>query len=60
MMKAKAEAEAKELQAKGMKRGEDFLDCECLGPPHAYQALISHNTKLGNDKLTFPSPTQLS
>lgn len=28
MMKAKAEAEAKEMQAKGMKRGEDFVDCE--------------------------------
>lgn len=28
MMKAKAEAEAKEMQAKGLKRGEDFLDCE--------------------------------
>lgn len=28
MMKAKAEAEAKEMQAKGMKRGEDFLDCK--------------------------------
>lgn len=30
MMKAKAEAEAKEMQAKGMKRGEDFLDCTCF------------------------------
>lgn len=31
MMKAKAEAEAKEMQAKGLKRGEDFVDCEsCL------------------------------
>lgn len=28
MMKAKAEAEAKEMQAKGLKRGEDFVDCE--------------------------------
>lgn len=28
MMKAKAEAEAKEMQAKGMNRGEDFLDCK--------------------------------
>lgn len=28
MMKAKAEAEAKEMQAQGMKRGEDFLDCK--------------------------------
>lgn len=27
-MKAKAEAEAKEMQAEGMKRGEDFLDCK--------------------------------
>lgn len=27
MMKAKAEAEAKEMQAEGLKRGEDFLDC---------------------------------
>lgn len=30
MMKAKAEAEAKEMQAKGLKRGEDFVDCESL------------------------------
>lgn len=30
MMKAKAEAEAKEMQAKGLKRGEDFVDCKCL------------------------------
>lgn len=28
VMKAKAEAEAKEMQAEGLKRGEDFLDCE--------------------------------
>lgn len=28
MMKAKAEAEAKEMQAKGLKRGEDFVDCK--------------------------------
>lgn len=27
MMKAKAEAEAKEMQAQGLQRGEDFLDC---------------------------------
>lgn len=27
MMKAKAEAEAKQMQAQGLKRGEDFLDC---------------------------------
>lgn len=27
-MKAKAEAEAKEMQAQGLKRGEDFVDCE--------------------------------
>jgi hypothetical protein len=30
MMKAKAEAEAKEMQAKGLKRGEDFVDCESI------------------------------
>lgn len=30
MMKAKAEAEAKEMQAQGMKRGEDFLDCRFI------------------------------
>lgn len=28
MMKAKAEAEAKQMQAQGLKRGEDFLDCK--------------------------------
>lgn len=28
IFKAKAEAEKKELQAKGMKEGEDFLDSE--------------------------------
>lgn len=28
MMKAKAEAEAKQMQAQGLKRGEDFVDCE--------------------------------
>lgn len=32
MMKAKAEAEAKEMQAKGLKRGEDFVDCEPTPP----------------------------
>lgn len=29
VMKAKAEAEAKQMQAQGLKRGEDFLDCKC-------------------------------
>lgn len=28
VLKAKGEAEAKELQAQGLKRGEDFFDCE--------------------------------
>lgn len=39
MMKAKAEAEAKEMQAEGMKRGEDFLDCKCY--PHNPPAIAS-------------------
>ncbi|KAG6366212.1 hypothetical protein INS49_000388 [Diaporthe citri] len=30
-MKAKAEAEAKEMQAKGLERGEDFVDSELKG-----------------------------
>jgi hypothetical protein len=36
MMKAKAEAEAKEMQAKGLKRGEDFVDCESVPSPTTY------------------------
>lgn len=39
MMKAKAEAEAKEMQAKGMKRGEDFLDCKWV----VFFLLLSRN-----------------
>ncbi|KAG8168187.1 hypothetical protein KVR01_003876 [Diaporthe batatas] len=35
MMKAKAEAEAKEMQAKGLKRGEDFVDSELKGNQQA-------------------------
>ncbi|KAI3398824.1 hypothetical protein diail_8515 [Diaporthe ilicicola] len=35
MMKAKAEAEAKEMQAKGLKRGEDFADSELKGNKQA-------------------------
>ncbi|KAJ0113882.1 hypothetical protein J7T55_010126 [Diaporthe amygdali] len=35
MMKAKAEAEAKEMQAKGLKRGEDFVDSELKGNKQA-------------------------
>ncbi|KAJ4389691.1 hypothetical protein N0V93_007163 [Gnomoniopsis smithogilvyi] len=35
LMKAKAEAEAKEMQAEGMKRGEDFLDSELKGNQQA-------------------------
>ncbi|CAN8103000.1 unnamed protein product [Discula destructiva] len=35
MMKAKAEAEAKEMQAEGLKRGEDFLDSELKGNQQA-------------------------
>lgn len=29
LFKAKAAAEAKEMQAKGMKAGEDFVGCKC-------------------------------
>ncbi|KAK7738644.1 hypothetical protein SLS63_001981 [Diaporthe eres] len=35
MMKAKAEAEAKEMQAQGLKRGEDFVDSELKGNKQA-------------------------
>lgn len=35
-MKAKAEAEAKEMQAKGLKRGEDFVDCESVPSSATY------------------------
>ncbi|KAJ4415186.1 hypothetical protein N0V82_007487 [Gnomoniopsis sp. IMI 355080] len=35
MMKAKAEAEAKEMQAKGMKEGEDFVASELKGNQQA-------------------------
>ncbi|PSR74083.1 hypothetical protein BD289DRAFT_487477 [Coniella lustricola] len=35
MMEAKAEAEAKEMQAQGLKRGEDFLDSELKGNKQA-------------------------
>lgn len=31
MMKAKAEAEAKQMQAQGLKRGEDFVDSDLKG-----------------------------
>lgn len=34
-MKAKAEAEAKQMQAQGLKRGEDFLDCKS-GPTASF------------------------
>ncbi|KAL2281659.1 hypothetical protein FJTKL_11539 [Diaporthe vaccinii] len=51
MMKAKAEAEAKEMQAQGLKRGEDFVDCKspfvmpCAAWPVARSAL-RHSRRL--------------
>ncbi|KAK7748820.1 hypothetical protein SLS53_000844 [Cytospora paraplurivora] len=35
VLKAKGEAEAKELQAQGLKRGEDFFDSELKGNKQA-------------------------
>lgn len=35
MMKAKAEAEAKQMQAQGLKRGEDFVDSDLDGNKQA-------------------------
>lgn len=60
MMKAKAETEAKEMQAKGLKRGEDFVDCEsplCLlfmrmRTSVARPAIYGHNVAAASRK--FP------
>ena len=53
LMKAKAEAEAKQLQAQGLKRGEDFLDCKPLSSfqrnvvfPHCGRALLANPPRL--------------
>lgn len=39
-MKAKAEAEAKQMQAQGLKRGEDFVDCKCTAIPALMPVLL--------------------
>ena len=36
MFKAKAKAEEKKMEAEGLKRGEDFVDCKFHPPPPGF------------------------